>query len=50
MMEEAIAAIESISTEGNSLSESFDQFETDIDQNNDSGITVSEIETYINSL
>lgn len=50
MMEEAIGAIESISTEGNDLSESFDQFRTDIDQNNDSGITVSEIETYINSL
>jgi len=50
MIGEAVSAIDSISSAGNDLSEDFDQFRTDIDQNNDSDITVSELENYINSL
>jgi len=50
MIEEAISAIDSISSAGNDLSEDFNQFETEIDQNDDNDISVTELEGYINSL
>lgn len=50
MIAEAVTAIDSISTAENDLSEDFDQFKTEIDQNDDGDITVAELEGYINSL
>jgi len=50
MVADAVDAIDTISSEGNDLSEDFDQFRSDIAQNDDGQITVPELENYINSL
>jgi len=50
MIGEAVDAIDSISSAGNDLSDNFDQFRADIDQNDDGAVTISELDNYINSL